>query len=251
MIMRRLIILQLIGLFVFLQGCDEYEMTKYNVGDRLNFMGFDERGNAWDDVTYLKWDKNFGINSQGDSLFIDTVKVGVKLSGETVDYPRKVAFKVENVSEEGIEVLFRDDYVMPADTGITSFQVYVKRPAKRNQEYEVKLMFDYDHCDFEPGTLERQVFNLKCRDKVTMELWGTSQTEWDGYYSMLFGEWSDTKIRFIITMVGAVSLPAWEGSYDFYDDYFFLLGALDEYKANPSNPPLLDDNGEWISFPEF
>ena len=40
MIMKRLIIiLQLIALFVFLQGCDKYEMIKYDVGDRLNFMG--------------------------------------------------------------------------------------------------------------------------------------------------------------------------------------------------------------------
>lgn len=33
MIMKRLIIiLQLIALFVFLQGCDKYEMIKYDVG---------------------------------------------------------------------------------------------------------------------------------------------------------------------------------------------------------------------------
>ena len=44
MIMKRLIIiLQLIALFVFLQGCDKYEMIKYDVGDRLNFIGVREK----------------------------------------------------------------------------------------------------------------------------------------------------------------------------------------------------------------
>lgn len=248
---RLIIILQLVVLFVFLQGCDKYEMIKYNVGDRLNFMGFDEWGYSRDGITYLNWEKNFGINSQGDSLLIDTVKIGVKLSGEVVNYPRKITFKIANEVEESIEVLFRDDYVIPADTGMASFQIYVKRPVKRNQEYKAKLMFDYENCDFEPGTLERQVFNLKCQDKVTMELWGTSQAEWEDYYSMLFGEWSDTKIRFIITTIGAISLPTWEGSRDFYDDYFNLLDEFEAYKANPTNPPLLDDNGEWISFPNI
>ena len=140
---------------------------------------------------------------------------------------------------------------MPADTGMTSFQVYVKRPAKKNQEYKAKLVFDYDQCDFEPGTLERQAFNLTCQDKVTMELWGISQVEWDEYYCMYFGDWSDAKARFIITTVGATSLPKWESSYEFFDDYLYLLEVFEEYKSDPTNPPLLDDNGEWISFPDI
>lgn len=256
MIMKRLIILQLIALFVFLQGCDKYEMIKYDVGDRLNFMGDYYWGKGektyWvDETQYLYHEINFGINSQGDSLLIDTVEVGVKLLGETVNCPRKVALKLENVTGEGIEVLFEDNYVMPADTGMTSFQVYVKRPVKKNQEYKAKLVFDYDQCDFEPGTLERQAFNLTCQDKVTMELWGISQVEWDEYYCMYFGDWSDTKARFIITTVGATSLPKWESSYEFFDDYLYLLEVFEEYKSDPANPPLLDDNGEWISFPDI
>lgn len=248
---KLIVILQLITLFVFLQGCDKYEMIKYDVGDRVNFMGFDERGNAWDDVAYLKWDGNFGVNSQGDSLKIDTVKIGVKISGEMADHPRKVAFKVKNISEERIDVILRDDYVIPADTGIASFQIYVKRPVKRDVEYKAELLFDYENSDFGAGTSERQAFSLTCQDKVTMEAWGTSQIEWDGYYCMYFGEWSDTKVRFIITTVGATSLPKWEASNDFYGDYFYLLDEFEKYKSDPTNPPLLDDNGEWISFPEF
>ena len=249
--MIRIKILMIGVLTVLLSGCSEYEMIKYDSGGCINFMGFDERGYAYDDVKYLNWERNFGINSQGDSLLVDTIRVGVKISGELASYPRKVALKVKNVSEEGLEFIFRDDYVVPADTGRTEFQVYVKRPVQRNKEYKAELMFDYENSDFKAGTLERQSFKITCLDKITMELWGTNQFEWDEYYGMLFGEWSDTKIRFIITTVGAVSLPTWEASVDFYNDYFFLLEALEEYKLNPSNPPLLDDNGEWIEFPNI
>ena len=130
---RLIIILQLIALLVFLQGCDKYEMIKYDVGDRLNFMGDYYWGKGektyWvDETQYLYHEIKFGINSQGDRLLINTVEVGVKLLGETVNYPRKVALKLENVTGEGIEVLFEDNYVMPADTGMTSFHVYVKGP---------------------------------------------------------------------------------------------------------------------------
>ena len=59
----------------------------------------------------------------------------------------------------------------------------------------------------------------------------------------------------MITMLGCVSFMDWY----YNEDSFFeaLMGnvlyeSLEEYKADSSNPPLLDENtGEWIEFPDL
>ena len=239
------VFLSLIALCLF-AGCDKYEMIKYESTDLLNFRGYDQWGLPSDDAGFLGWDGNFGINPQGDSLLIDTVKVGVKISGERASHARKVVFKIENVSEDQLDVIFRDDYVIAADSGAADFQVYVKRPAMRNVEYEAKIYVDYEKSEFAPGTEERQVFKLKCRDVVTPELWKVNSL-----FDYVFGEWSETKARFMITTIGMTSFADWYSSSGFYEDYYELLDAFEVYKADPSNPPLLDDNGEWISFPSL
>ncbi len=227
-------------------GCDKYEMIKYESTDRLNFTGYDEWGQPSDDDGLLVWDGNFGINSQGDSLFIDTVRVGMKVSGERAAYARKVFLKVKNVSDELLDVFFRDDYVIAADSGRADFEIYVKRPTKRNLEYEAEVSIDYEKSDFEAGTVERQVFKLKCRDVVTQELWNVNSL-----FDYLFGEWSETKARFMITTIGMTSFSDWYSSATFDQDYYKLLDTFEAYKNDPSNPPLLDDKGEWISFPSL
>ncbi|WP_280643573.1 DUF4843 domain-containing protein [Butyricimonas virosa] len=181
--------------------------------------------------------------------------VGVKIMGEIVNYPRKVVLKSEAPAENALEVIFPEEYYVPADTAVATFRVIVKRPATRNITYTTKLMFDYSQSDFEAGTRERQVFNLKAEDKVSMELWGITQEDWEYEPVFFFGEWSETKMRYMITMLGCVSFMNWY----YNEDSFFeaLMGnvlyeSLEEYKADSSNPPLLDENtGEWIEFPDL
>ena len=78
-------------------------------------------------------------------------------------------------------------------------------------------------------------------------LWEVNET----YFNFYFGDWSETKARFMITVTGAVSFSKWVASARFEQDYFHLLDEFERYKADPSNPPLLDDNGQWIAFPEL
>ena len=238
-------LITIIGIVCF--SCEKAEMVKYESGDRLNFIGYDDWGLLKDDKNLLVWSGNFGINPQGDSLKLDTLKVGVRVSGEAAGIARKLFLKVKNISEEKAEILLRDDYVMPADTGLTEIEVYVKRPARRNTDYEAGLEFDYEKSGFERGTLERQTYVLKFKDVVSKELWEVNET----YFNFYFGDWSETKARFMITVTGAVSFSKWVASARFEQDYFHLLDEFERYKADPSNPPLLDDNGQWIAFPEL
>ena len=242
-------------LLAFFSSCEKYDMVEFGESGEINFRGRYLNGSKYywsDDEKYLEWEKNFGMNVQGDSLLQDTVIVGVKIMGEIVNYPRKVVLTSEAPAENALEVIFPEEYYVPADTAVATI---VKRPATRNITYTTKLMFDYSQSDFEAGTQERQVFNLKAEDKVSMELWGITQEDWEYEPVFFFGEWSETKMRYMITMLGCVSFMNWY----YNEDSFFeaLMGnvlyeSLEEYKADSSNPPLLDENtGEWIEFPDL
>ena len=66
---------------------------------------------------------------------------------------------------------------------------------------------------------------------------------------MYFGDYSETKARYLITKYGGTSLNEWMMTNQFYD---ILLSNgfytdLEAYKADPANRPLIDENtGEWI-----
>ena len=177
-------------LLAFFSSCEKYDMVEFGEGGEINFRGRYLNGSKYywsDDEKYLEWEKNFGMNVQGDSLLQDTVIVGVKIMGEIVNYPRKVVLKSEAPAENALEVIFPEEYYVPADTAVATFRVIVKRPATRNITYTTKLMFDYSQSDFEAGTRERQVFNLKAEDKVSMELWGITQEDWEYEPVFFFG----------------------------------------------------------------
>lgn len=107
----------------------------------------------------------------------------------------------------------------------------VKRPATRNITYTTKLMFDYSQSDFEAGTRERQVFNLKAEDKVSMELWGITQEDWEYEPVFFFGEWSETKMRYMITMLGCVSFMNWYYNEDSFLKLLWEMCCMNHWKS--------------------
>ena len=254
--MKRLtIVFQLLALFVLLTGCEKDEMVWYGEGGEINFMwAYYVNEIDQDKPEYLHYENNFGINPLGDSLLMDTVLVGVKISGMVTDYPRKVVFTTIAPEENALEVIFPEEYYVPADTGIAVFRILLKRPATRNVEYAAALTFDYEKSDFKAGTVERQLFKLKVQDAVNLSLWGASEAEWKGYYSMFFGDYSETKARYLITKYGATKLNEWTMRSDFNE----LVSSngfyrdFEAYKADSSNKPLIDENtGGWIEIPDI
>ena len=65
---------------------------------------------------------------------------------------------------------------------------------------------------------------------------------------MYFGDYSETKARYLITKYGGTSLNEWMMTNQFYEFYT----DLEAYKADPANRPLIDENtGEWIEIPDI
>lgn len=240
-----------IGLLLI--ACHEYEMVQYGDVSQINFVGDYYLGQReqpyWvDDTSYLHYKMNFGMNPLGDSLLFDTVVIGVQIGGMPADFQRKVVFKTVNVGENAVEVLYPEEYYMPADTGMATFKIVLKRPAEHNKVYTTFLVFDYDHSDFTTGTLERQRFRLVVQDVVNMELWECSEMEWEYY----FGAYSETKLRYLITKYCADNFQDWRMSGNFtelfYSNAFYT--DYEDYKKSPGYKPLIDENtGEEISFP--
>lgn len=256
--MRKItIIWQFITLLLLLQGCEKYEMVEYGEGGEINFRGRYLNGSKYywsDDEKYLEWKKNFGMDTQGDSLLFDTMIVGVKIMGVTAGHPRKVVLKSNPPKENALEVIFPEEYYVAADTGVAAFEVVVKRPATRSATYTTELVFDYAQSDFKAGTEERQVFKLEAEDRVSLELWGIDAEFWEYGVADYFGPWSETKMRYMITLFGCTDFMSWMKEVSFSEALFgnTLYETLEEYKSDPSNPPLLDENtGEWIEFPDL
>ncbi len=258
--MRKDIKWMILAMLLLLTGsCEEYKMISYGEGGQINFMGWDEFQFENDNPEHLTWSRNFGVNPQGDSLQVDTLKVGVKIMGMPAGHPRKVVFKVAYLTGDQMQIESSPDgYVVPAGEGKAAFKFVVKRPAKRNVVYQANLEFNYEASDFTPGTVERQLFKLECSDIVNKETWHVEDNLWMSV-SDLLGDWSETKARFIITTLGVTDFTKWASDiYNVYLDYFTLYSELEDYKAksaaNPEwYPPLWDEtklpNQVWISFP--
>ena len=142
--MKNLVItLQVLIMFLFLQSCEKYEMVQYGEGNEINFMadyylGKDKKPYWVDETEYLHYETNFEINPLGDSLLLDTLLVGVKISGIPSAHPRKVVFTTKKLGDNTLEIVCPEEYYVPADTGVAVFKVLIKRPEKRNTEYSLR-----------------------------------------------------------------------------------------------------------------
>lgn len=241
-------IYQLLGLVagIFIFGCSEYQMKTYETNDRINFTATDKYGKETDRKEDLVYEKNFGLMA-GDQVY-DTLWIEVKVQGNITDYPRKVAFKLVPESS-GIEVECPEDYYIPANAYKVAFPVLVKRVKLLDTVLKAELTFDYANGDFQAGTGERQYYTLTCYDVITMEIVNINTMYWR-FYEPHLGTWSIAKARFIVRTLGVTDFLVWNTKVQ--SDVLILRQALEEYKANPANPPLYDETKlpekVWISF---
>ena len=239
-------ILILVAGFV-LMGCSEFQMKTYETNDRINFTATDEYGRETDKKEDLAYEINFGTIPPAQ--IYDTVQIEAKVQGNITDYPRKVAFKLQK-ENSGIEVEYPGNYYVPANAYKAAFTVLVRRVQLLDTLLKAQLTFDYANSDFEAGVDERQQFELSCYDVITIDLVNMSLVYWNYFYKKYLGAWSNVKARFIIQTLGVTDFLAWRPRIQ--ADAIVLKQALEEYKANPANPPLYDETKlpekVWISF---
>lgn len=232
---------------LLMYGCEENEMMSWQGENTITFITQDKYGKDNEDPEALLWERNWGIDTRGILFVSDTLDIWVKAQGDLSDKPRKIAFKTEG-DPENVRFEFPEKYILPAGEYRLKCKVVIARPVDYDSIFTGRLMFDYENCDFLPGSKERQAMTFKNSDVVTMELLGTSEREWNSLVSAL-GKWSSTKGRFMLTVLKRVEIL--KGITR--GELTLIKNALAAYKDNPDNPPLYDETQfpekVWINFP--
>ena len=250
---RMYILLLLVAVFV-IAACQEEKVPTYLDVDRINFVGTSEDDE--DDPDYLYMEKNF-LSEKGDVIeYVLTVKI----QGRPSDVERSVFFTVQDSTVTGVTMEL-GECVVPAGKTRGSCQVRINRPAMGDKLISL-VGIDYERSDFECGTFERQKFMFKISYEISYEILGISEGTWMfRKLNKSLGTWSFTKAAFICRTLGITNFSKWISescSTDWGNDSSecrdkdILVQALEEYKANPANPPLYDETvlpeEKWISF---
>lgn len=230
-----------IGILLILLGaCQEEETPLFRRGNDGIQFNYDA-GKAVLDYNFAEQYhvKNGTKVYYGDSFLQDTVSLYLTLSGLASDRERE--FKLKTVlmdkqdSAKVAEVVLEDSYRFKANQTEDTIRLVVKRPAGRGL-YTVGVTFELSDpgMEFSDGVVEKMVYRLNISDRYTV-----AAGFWDAAM-YLYGEYSEEKYAFIVTVTGMIVDPNdymwWMWTAD-YDRLKKVQDALKAYNdAHPDNP---------------
>jgi hypothetical protein len=184
----------------------------------------------------------------------DTMYIPLRLTGKLSDQPRTVLLKVAKgtTATAGVDFELKEVTIPP---GVSTFNyplVLINSAGMASNVYKIVLE-PAETKDFTLGTLGQtpginQITEQNFR-YLTIEVSGmyTRPAYWDGLEAD-FGEFSAEKYKFMVKVLGITDFSyeniGLAGSLNFP---VTLRNALAAYEA--ANGPLLDENGQQISFP--
>lgn len=235
-------------LLLWLAGCSKSELTAYEQPGSI-YIYRQIYGVTNDSVT-----SSFAIKAA--TLQVDTVFVSVRIMGNAVHKDRVVkleAWADSTTAVEGVDYEFLP-YVVPADSFTARLPVLIKRTAEQKTK-ELRLMLRVvASADFLPGAVGNTSGSipgatLKYLIKINDFL--TKPSNWDSILVYYFGTYSQVKYKLIIDATGRFEFPiSGDNAVSTAGFIFYALQAQQlqaEYQA--SNGPLLDENGNAITFP--
>lgn len=201
--------------------------------------------------------KSFTFLTQPVSVTNDTFLIRVKIMGDIAPQDRIVrgcAFTTGTTAIAGTHYDFIDG-VVPADSIYGYIPVVLYR-TEDIQSKSVSLALGISETkDFKRGVGEDSVFTLSWSDNVI------KPSNWDGFISLsaYFGDYSDAKWRFIISVTGKDNFPLQQsgrippapGEYTnagMMDLRVEIKAALKAYN-DANDPDLTDENGQLVTFP--
>ncbi len=190
-----------------------------------------------------------------DSLEFSFVTSAPEVKEVTMDVILNV-MGVESTQARVVKVAVSQDkttatssqYSLPLEVTIPANQLWAILPVtlKRSaslQESTAKLYIEVaESQDFKPGVVERNHILIKWNDILSMP------KNWSDLESF-FGSFSLVKYRFIINITGVTEFDTTMMSWAKLMNYKIMLkDALDKYNAEHSNNPLIDENGQYVTF---
>lgn len=220
-------------------GCSVNEIDTFSGGAQVYFERVAGSGTA-DSLTY-----SFAV--QPLDLMTDVVEIPIVVTGNAVNYDRKVNIeidKAETTATEGVEYTIEPAVIAAGEFG-TNLRIQIHRtPAIAEKECCVIMRLlpsEGLSIDVNPTWID---YKLKINDILTRP------ARWVYECQPYFGVYSAVKYRFIIDTLGMWDFPdsgenaISRGQMYYYQDK--MKSALRQWEAE--NGPMLDENGNKISF---
>ncbi|WP_161964193.1 DUF4843 domain-containing protein [Chitinophaga flava] len=232
------------GLLVIFSSCKKTEVMSYDEPARAYFL-IPYEADSPDTLNYT-----FAIKP--DMLLIDTVRLPVRIMGAAATTDRIVG--VQPVADSTSAVAGQDYLLLPTVVKAGAFTGNVQVVLKRNATMKTKLLRlslqIVPSADFQPGVDKLAFKNgwsgAKTRFRIRFSDMLTKPDIWDAVMASFFGKYSATKYKFIIDVTGVSefsrSIPY--GAFSVYKT--LCQEKLAAYEL--TNGPLVDENGERVSF---
>lgn len=223
---------------LFLTGCSSDEDFYYSDEPRVRLEGDYIWAAGSDSVT-------FSFVTYDESVQTQTIDVDAKIMGMPESRDRTVNITVDASKTTASASLYTvpEQVVVSAGETKGTFSVVLKRDASLQQKAVRLCIKVSSSTDFKPGVSEQ--------DHVTF-IWNDILSKPNNWSDLetFFGQYSDTKYRFMLAYSGGIS----EFSTDTMS--WALLNslrirfqnALNDYNAAHPNQPLTDENGQLVTF---
>lgn len=188
---------------------------------------------------------NFSFVTVPSGTDSKTLNVDVYIMGTAANRDRTAAISIDAAKTTATS----DMYEMPTTVTIPADSTHAVLPVviKRTDAILTKSVYLYirvaESADFAVGVNEQNHLMLIWNDKIS------KPNNWDDL-TEFFGEYSDTKYRFMLeTLTGVGELDADTMSWALLMSYRIKCqNALDTYNAAHPSSPLTDENGNLVSF---
>jgi hypothetical protein len=261
----------LFGILAFAASCTIAEPPIYSLQEpRINFYVELERGQTrviYPDALRRNYDfgsfANFLNRGLAGFSNLHEFEIMVQTQGFTITEDRRVAFRADSVQlGSGVNVRFRDNYIVRSGEGIAGFSFDVEE-IQPGDTTRVVLMFDYDRSQFLRGVIERQYYTFTFTNSrgepggvpTTINGFGPNLADWwEQSFAPTYGNLSFTKLKFMSLVLGGPNLqqrlnwtPAQVNLLRTYLAQYKELNAEDPVRF----PPLYEEGTQtWISFPD-
>lgn len=233
----------LLGAVLTLAACSQQEIMDYDLPGKVYFNETVASGTTAGDVDVDSVNYSFAVKP--DNLSQDTVKINIRLLGNTADRDR--VFEAEAIADsstarEGVDFEILQG-VMKANEYDSYLPVIVKRtPEIKDKEIYVTLRLK-DTDDLTASTIHR-IFKLR---------WGDMLLRPKNWPMAYWGNYNVNKYKFAISVLGQTDWPVYtrmitkqtDGYYtttELIRDATVLNDAYSEYRRN--NDPIYNIDGD-------
>jgi hypothetical protein len=239
----------LIGFTMLVAGCKKSELKGYDQPDMV-YIYKDYFSTTNDSTIY-----SFAIKPP--ALTRDTIKIPVRIMGMAKDYDRTV--NVAIISDSTTATADQHYELLPTKIKAGEYTGNIPVLVKRSSDLEtaeVKMLLEVKESpDFKPGVPSTVPVNPRAggglQYKIRLNDILTKPSNWDTRLTGFFGTYSKVKYLFIINVTGVYDFPYGTagGPSPAQMNYYNVLckTALATYIA--ANGPLIDENGNAVTFP--